>query len=97
MTAMAWIAGLVLVVVASVTVWAIRRSPNFLREFQIAWGLPWGKQVVIDFYGLEIVLALFMVTHATASGTWLPLVACLALMPVFGSMAAAAYWLFAVA
>jgi hypothetical protein len=97
MTAMGWIAGLVLVAVASVTLWALRRSPNFLREFQTVWALPWGKQVVIDFYGLEVVLALFMVTHAMASGTWLALIVCLVLMPMFGSMAAAAYWLFAVA
>ena len=97
MTAMGWIAGLVLIVVASITVWALRRSANFFHEFQTVWALPWGKQVVLDFYGLELVLALFMVTHAAASGTWLALVVCLVLMPMFGSMAAAAYWLFAVA
>jgi hypothetical protein len=97
MTATGWVAALVLIAVASVTGWALRRSPDFFGEFRTVWGLPWGKQVVIDFYGLEIVLALFMVTHAAASGTWLTLVVCLVLMPVFGSMAAAAYWLFAVA
>ena len=45
---------------------------------------------------LEIVLALFMVSHAATADTWVPLVVCLVLMPAFGAMAAAGYWIFAV-
>ena len=59
--------------------------------------MPWGRQVVVDFYGLEIVLALFMVTHAMEAGTWTALIVSLVLMPAFGAMAAAGYWIFAIA
>jgi hypothetical protein len=99
MTAMDWTAGLVLLAVASTTVWALRRSPGagFVEQFQALWAMPWGRQITIDFYGLEVVLALFMITHAMASGTWLALAACLASMPFLGATAAAAYWIFAVA
>ena len=83
--------------VASATVWAIRRSPDFFDDFWKIWSLPWGKQITIDFYGLEVVLVLFMLTHATGSGTWVAFWVCAALMPVFGASAAAAYWLVAVA
>ncbi len=99
MTAMDWVAALVLLAVGSTTVWALRRSPGagFFDQFQSMWAMPWGRQVVIDFYGLEVVLALFMITHAMTSGSWLVLTACLVLMPFLGASAAAAYWLFAVA
>ncbi len=93
-----WIAALVLLTIGSATVWAFRRSPGwgFAEEFGSIRTLPWGRQVVLDFFGLEVVLALFMVSHAAGSGTWLALIVCLALMPIFGSSAAAAYWLLAV-
>lgn len=97
MNAMHWTAGFVLLLVASTTLWALRRSPDgFIELFQTMWSRPWGKQVLIDFYGLEVVLALFMVTHATGSGTWFVLTVCLVLMPFLGASAAAAYWLLAV-
>ncbi|MBW2269417.1 MAG: hypothetical protein JRH16_12650 [Deltaproteobacteria bacterium] len=63
MTVMDWIAALVGLIVASTTIWALRRSPaGFFETFQTLWPMPWGKQIVIDFYGLEAVLALFMIT-----------------------------------
>ena len=99
MNAMDFVAAGVLLAVAATTVWALRRSPGtgFLEQFQAMWAMPWGRQVVVDFYGLEVVLALFMITHAMASGTWLALALCLVLMPFLGATAAAAYWVFAVA
>ena len=98
MTVMDWIAALVGLIVASTTIWALRRSPEgFFETFQTLWPMPWGKQIVIDFYGLEAVLALFMITHAMASGTWIAFAICIVLMPFLGATAAAAYWLFAVA
>ena len=96
MPATQWIAGLVLLIVGSATVWAYRRSPGFVEQFRSILALTWGKQVVVDFYGLQVVLALFMVTHALGSGAWLTLSVCLALMPFLGASAAAAYWLLAV-
>ena len=97
MNATHWIAGLVLLMVGATTVWALKRSAaGFFDQAQTVWAMPWGKQFVIDFYGLEIVLALFMITHAMGSGSWLILGVCLLLMPFLGASAAAAYWLFAV-
>ena len=98
MTPMSWIAVLVLITVASTTLWAVRRSPgaSFFEEFQGMWAMPWGRQVVVDFYGLEIVLALFMISHAAGAGAWWALALCLTLMPFLGASAAAAYWIFAV-
>lgn len=57
---------------------------------------PWGKQFMIDFWGLEIMLALWMVSHALAQGSLGLAIGCIVLMPIFGAMPAAAYWLFAV-
>ena len=93
-----WIAALVLLAVASATFWAFRRSPGmgFAEEFGSTWKIPWGRQLMLDFYGLEIVLALFMLSHAAGHGDWLVLGVCLALMPLLGASAAAAYWLLAV-
>ena len=51
---------------------------------------------MLDFFGLEVVLALFIVTHAAGTGAWLVLIVCPALMPFLGASAAAAYWLLAV-
>ena len=53
---------------------------------------PWGKQVIVDFYALELMLALWMVAHAAAHGTWILVALCIAAMPVFGAMPAAVYW-----
>jgi len=93
-----WIAALVLLTVGSATFWAFKRSPGLacLEQFGATWALPWGRQVMLDFFGLEVVLALFMVTHAAGTGAWLVLIVCLALMPFLGASSAAAYWLLAV-
>lgn len=90
-------AGIVLLTVASTTLWALKASPRGIIEVgAFMWSRPWGKQILLDFYGLEVVLALFMVTHAMASGAWIALIVCLVLMPFLGASAAAAYWLIAV-
>ena len=49
-----------------------------------------------DFVGLEVVLVLWMATHAYEAGSWLVFGLCVATMPLFGAMSAAAYWLVAV-
>jgi hypothetical protein len=41
-------------------------------------------------------LALWMISHALAHDSLLLAIGCIVLMPIFGSMAAAAYWLFGV-
>jgi hypothetical protein len=89
------VAAIVLVVVASVSVWAWRILPGgkAAAQFRDIWSLPWGKQLMLDFFGLEAVLALWMLTDAMAAGTWTGAVICIAAMPIFGSMSAAAYWL----
>jgi len=94
------IAALVLVTVAAVSIWGLRSRPGRLAldDFAHVWRFsPWGKQFFLDFFGLEIVLALWMVSHALAHDSLGLAVACIALMPVFGSMSAAAYWLLGVA
>jgi hypothetical protein len=88
----------VLVIVATVSVWALRRRPpaQALADFIEMWSRPWGRQVIVDFYGLELVLVLWMATHASEAGSWAAFGVCVAAMPIFGAMAAAAYWLLAV-
>ena len=91
---------LVLVTVAAVSAWALRRQPGrrAVADFGHVWSFsPWGKQFMIDFWGLEAMLALWMVGHATAHDSLWTAVACIAAMPIFGAMAAALYWLVAVA
>ena len=88
----------VLVTVAAVSVWALRLRPGRLAvaDFAQVWGSSaWGKQLLVDFYGLEVVLALWMVRHAVTHDSLLQAVVCIVLMPVFGAMSAAAYWLLA--
>lgn len=85
----------VLVVVVAVTAWAWRRLPGrqAAEEFRAIWERPWGKQLMLDFFGLEAVLALWMIGDAASRGTWVSAIACIAAMPVLGSMSAALYWL----
>jgi hypothetical protein len=92
---MSLIATIVLAVVGSVSVWAWRSLPGrkAADQFLHIWSLPWGKQLMLDFFGLEAMLALWMVTDAMSAGTWASAVICIAAMPIFGSMSAAAYWL----
>lgn len=90
----------VLVAVAAVSAWALRVRPGRLAGEDFVHVLrfsPWGKQFMIDFWGLEVMLALWMVGHATAHDSLWTAVACIAAMPIFGAMAAALYWLVAVA
>lgn len=86
----------VLLVVLAVTVWSWRAAPGRLMADQFAaiWsGTPWGKQLMLDFLGLEVILALWMLADAGARGAWVAAIACIVAMPVFGSMSAALYWL----
>ena len=97
MNAMSWIAVGVFLIVTASTLWALVRHPSGIVDLVFTmWERPWGKQVLLDFYGLEVILALFMVTHAMGTGTWLAVSVCLVLMPFLGASAAAAYWLIAV-
>ena len=89
----------VLLVVAASSVIALRRRPGSVagQDFLHVWSFsPWGKQFLLDFYGLEVILALWMVSHALAHDALGLAIVCLVAMPVFGAMAAAAYWLLAV-
>jgi hypothetical protein len=90
-------ASIVLLVVALVSVWALRRCPDAISDILAIWARPWGKQIFVDFYGLEIVLILWMASHAQAHDTWLAFGCCAATMPFLGAMSAAAYWILAVA
>ena len=89
----------VLIVVAAVSVWALVRRPGGLAgdDFVHVWTFsPWGKQFLLDFAGLEILLGLWMISHATAHGSLALATLCLVTMPVLGAMPAALYWLLAV-
>ena len=93
------IAILVLVSVAAISIRAFAQRPGNLvtEDFLHVWRFsPWGKQFLLDFAGLEIMLALWMVSHALAHDSLLLAIGCIVLMPIFGSMAAAAYWLIGV-
>jgi hypothetical protein len=93
------IAAVVLVTVAAVSIWALRRRPGNLagEDFVHVWSFsPWGKQFMVDFWGLEVILALWMVSHALQHDSLLLAMGCLVLMPIFGAMPAAAYWLIGV-
>jgi hypothetical protein len=97
---MTLIAALVLLVMAPLSIWAWRRKPGRAAqaEFLAMWHMgPWGKQIITDFYALELVLTLWMVSHAAGHGTWAVAIPCLVAMPVFGAMPAALYWLVSVA
>ena len=89
----------VLLGVAVLSIWAWRKRPgaDFVGDFGSIWQTsPWGKQLLVDFYGLEVVLVLWMSTHAYEAGSWLIFGICVGTMPFFGAMSAAAYWLLAV-
>ena len=85
----------VLAALAAVSIWAFRRRPGRLAGEDVlhVWSFsPWGKQFMLDFWGLEILLALWMVSHALAHDSLGLAIGCIALMPIFGAMPAAAYW-----
>lgn len=94
------VAALALLVVAGQTVIAWRAQPadqagdEFLRIWRSG---PWAKQFYLDFAGLELVLALWMISHAATTGGWILVTLCIVTMPVLGAMSAALYWIAAVA
>jgi len=97
---MSLVAVIVLLVLVPLTIWAWRRAPGraAIAEFSAIWqNGSWGKQIIADFYGLEAILALWMLSHAMAHETLGLAIGCILAMPIFGSMAAAAYWLLAMA
>jgi hypothetical protein len=85
----------VLVVMLGVSVWSWSAAPGrrMAEQFRDIWAVAWGKQLMLDFAGLEVILALWMLADARVSGHWVAAIACVVTMPVFGSMSAAAYWL----
>ena len=89
------IAIIVIAAWVAVSVWAWMRAPGqqAADQFRGVWKIPWGKQFYVDFFGLQIVLALWMLTDAAAHDTMIRAVVCLVTMPVLGAFAAAAYWL----
>jgi hypothetical protein len=90
------IAVFVLLGMATVSAWSWRAAPlrAMADQFKGIWGVtPWGKQLMLDFFGLEAILALWMIADAEARGSWLVAIACVVTMPLFGAMSAALYWL----
>ena len=93
---MSAIAFAVLVLMVPLSVWAWRQRPGTQAkdEFLQIWrNGPWGKQIIVDFYALQLLLALWMIADASEKGLWLEAVLCIGLMPVLGAMSAAVYWL----
>jgi len=89
----------VLIGVAAATIyaWRLRPGRQFFDDVAGLWQSgPWPRQIILDFYGLEIVLALWMATHAAETGNWATFAVCAATMPLFGAVPAAAHWLLAV-
>jgi hypothetical protein len=90
------IAVAVFLVMLSVSAWAWRLAPGrrAADQFVDIWRQrPWGKQFFLDFFGLEVMLALWMVADAASRGAWVLAGLCIAAMPIFGAMSAALYWL----
>lgn len=93
---MDYVAGLVLVVVLGVSVRALRVAPRAQAAEQLAgiWSVrPWGRQVYVDFFGLEVILALWMLSDGSAHDRLVTAILCTVAMPIFGASAAAGYWL----
>jgi hypothetical protein len=85
----------VFVVMLAVSAWAWRVAPTraMAEQFKGIWQMAWGRQLMLDFFGLEVILALWMLADARVTGSWIAALACIVAMPVFGSMSAALYWL----
>lgn len=90
------VAFIVLAAIAAISIWAFRRAPDPLSEIAEMWRLSWGKQIFLDFYGLEAVLLLWMGAHASETGSWLLFGISAVTMPFAGAMSAALYWILAV-
>jgi len=90
------VAIVVLVGMLAVSVWSWVGAPAraMADQFKAIWDVtPWGKQLMLDFFGLEAILALWMIADAHGRGSWLSAILCIVTMPLFGSMSAAVYWL----
>jgi len=86
----------VLIVMIAISAWAWRQAPakTAAEQFLGIWRVtPWGKQFYFDFFGLQIVLVLWMLTDAMTRGTYLLFALCTLAMPIVGAMSAALYWL----
>lgn len=97
---MSLLAVLVLLVMLPLSIWAYRQRPGSgaKDEFAAMWRVgPWGKQIITDFFALEVMLMAWMLSHAYVHGTWVLALVCSITMPIFGAMPAAIYWLLAVA
>lgn len=84
-----------LAIVLGVTIWSVATAPNqAIEQFSGMWKTtPWGKQLFLDFYGLEAILALFILEDVSRGGSWTVAIVCIVTMPIFGASSAAAYWL----
>jgi len=90
------IAALVFVVMLAISIWAWRLAPTkrAADQFVGIWRVhPWGKQFYFDFFGLQIMLALWMLADAASRGSWFLAGVCIVAMPIFGAMPAALYFL----
>ena len=90
------IAAVVLVVLLAISLWAWRLAPSrqAAEQFIHIWRAhPWGKQFYLDFFGLQVMLALWMLADAGSRDALRLALACIATMPIFGAMSAALYWL----
>ena len=90
------VAIVVLIAMLAISTWAWRLAPTKRAADQLVgiWRVnPWGKQFYCDFFGLQIMLSLWMLTDAMSRGTWLLFAVCTLAMPMFGAMPAAVYWL----
>ena len=89
------VAAVVVLVVAAVSAWAWSQAPGrqATDQFIQIWALPWGKQFYFDFFGLNLVLALWMLSDGLTYGRSLLAMVCVIALPVFGAMSAGTYWL----
>jgi len=82
--------------VVAVSLWCWRLAPGTQAadQFVSIWRThPWGKQFYVDFFGLQVVLALWMLADAATRGAFALAISCIIAMPIFGAMSAALYWL----
>ena len=95
---MKFVAIAVVLVYLGISVWALRARPGDLagQDFLHVWRFsPWGKQFMVDFLCLGVVVGLWMVPHAIANDSLLLAIVCLAAMPIFGALPPALYLLIA--
>ena len=94
---MDFVALVVLLVVAALSIraWSQRPAAQFVEDFATIWGAsPWGKQLLVDFSGLAVVLVLWMTTHAYETGNWLIYGICVAAMAAAWALLSKRYALY---